>query len=201
MAEASDGSKKQKSIGEVLMSSGGKIGTEAVKNLLKESDKYEFFHSIVKKGGAEALKIGVISAGQISPQSEHLADGLSDHFTVVYEIGRSGLKLNPLKIAQLSGQFGVGIGKIMDKDSKHSCAISVGVVGIGVLKASGALLAAEPTLGASLVEVGSLGYDVYKMDEQCGISKEVNKKIEEKAMPMYMWFNDGIEKWIRSGGN
>lgn len=103
---------------------------------------------------------------------------MGDQLTFTYEVLKTGANITPSKLAVLLAEKGLGIAKIANTAGKLTCAISVAAVGLGVVKAAGALLGTGATGGAAsgvlLVEVGSLLYDAYQMDANCGLSAAVS---------------------------
>jgi hypothetical protein len=158
----------------------------------------ELFLKIIKKASKEGVKQGLIK-GEIQG---HVAEGLADQYAFTYELLSKGNKITPEKLAVALFEKGIGIAKISGGGSNYQCGISVALVGIGFFKAFRSATAAAASGGTLtpllLWEVADLMDRVYKMDTKCGISEAVQKEAMERATPAYMWFEQGIIKWIGS---
>ncbi|MDR7037896.1 hypothetical protein J2X36_002649 [Methylobacterium sp. BE186] len=183
MASATE--KQSQKGGQSNVESLAKLVKTPVKEIIKGSDKRDFWQAMVKKGTSEAVKAGLVNAGL----SANTSEGIADQYTVAYELvlaAKKGKgKISPGKLAEILAMKGLGIAKIADKNNIMKCGISAGYVGISASKTVGLLVATEAsggaTGGALIAEVGELMYTVYQMDESCGISKTVKSKIDSAA--------------------
>lgn len=176
------------------------VAQQSAKEIIRNSDMKTFFVSILVRAGIQGSKVGMSRADL----PEHVIDGIADQFTVAWELVRTGNKLTPAGLQQMLIKKGLGIARIATGDQRVQCAISVGVVAVGVLKSTGALAAAEMTAGAGagilLLQVAELMQGVYAMDQRCNISGAVKKTIEETTMPFYIWMHRGISELYRVPG-
>jgi hypothetical protein len=158
----------------------------------------ELFLKIIKKASKEGVRQGLIK-GEIQV---HVVEGLADQYAFTYELLLKGNKIMPEKLAVALFEKGIGIAKIGGGGSEYQCGISVALVSIGFFKALRSAAAAAASGGTLtpllLWEVADLMDRVYKMDNICGISEAVQKEVVNRTTPAYMWFEQGIIKWIGS---
>jgi hypothetical protein len=158
----------------------------------------DVFLKIIKKASKEGIKSGLIK-GEIK---ENVADGLADQYAFTYELLSKGYKITPEKLGVALIEKGIGIAKMGSSNEQYQCGISVALVGVGFFKAfrsAAAAAASDGVLTPLLVcDTADLLDKMYKMDKKCGISDAVEKAVFEKTSPAYMWFEEGITKWIGS---
>lgn len=169
---------------------------ESAKEIVKNSDKREFFHSLVKAGTGHALRGGLVKVGL----PDHLAQGIADHYTIAYELLKKNNALTGRDLSAFLLKKGIAIARIGNADDKLTCGISVAVLAVSIVKATGTLLAAAPTGGATtpalLLQVSEVVMDAYSMNVDCKLSETIERKVNETAQPMYMWFYNGINEWM-----
>ena len=165
---------------------------------MSDAIQRDVFVKIIKKASKEGVKSGFIK----SEIRENVADGLADQYAFTYEILAKGYKITPEKLAVALIEKGIGIAKMGSSHEQYQCGISAALVGVGFFKAFRSAAAAAVTEGAAtpllICETADLIDKIYKMDKKCGISDAVEKKVLEKTTPAYMWFEEGITKWIGS---
>lgn len=171
-----------------------------IKDLVQGSDKKDLFENAVKKGSAHALRCGLIRVGL----PDHLARGLSDQYIAAYELVKGSPNLTRTKLSIILSEKLIGIMRMGNTDNRIGCAISVAVVSVGIVKSTGAILAAAETGGALsglvVVSAAELVSDLYGMDKECRFSEKISHEIEQNSQAAYMWLDNGIQEFIRRGG-
>ncbi len=174
---------------------------QSAKEIIKGSSKKEFFQNLAKKGTAKVIKSGLAKSGL----PDYVSDGIGDQYTVAYELVLAAGKgrIPARKLAEILTSKGLGMAKLANGNHRLTCAISIGYVAVSISKAAGALLATEGTVGvaggATLVEVGSLMTDIYRMDTDCGISTAVKDKVDRVTLPFAAWLQNGVMQAVGRG--
>ncbi|QTL02583.1 hypothetical protein J5J86_17575 [Aquabacter sp. L1I39] len=169
---------------------------ESAKDIVKNSDRRDFFHNLVKSGTAHALRGGLVKVGL----QDHLAQGIADHYTIAYELLKKNPSLTGRDLTVFLLKKGIAIARMGNVDDKLTCGISVAVLAVSIVKATGMLLATAPTGGTTtpvlLLQVSEVVMDAYSMNADCKITETIERKVNETAQPVYMWFHNGITEWM-----
>jgi hypothetical protein len=162
--------------------------------------KREVWLALIKKASQKGVEHGLVR----SEIQEHVASGLADQYAFTFELISSGTKVTPEKLAVLLAEKGLGIAKLASGDGRYQCGITVMLFGIGFFKSFRAAVAAAATEGLAtyllICEVSELVQTMYELDAKCGVSATARKEAEKRLLPAYTWVENGIFKWISSGG-
>jgi hypothetical protein len=168
---------------------------------MSSREEREIFLKLIKKASKESVKYGLTK----SSVPDHVASGIADQRAVSYDLVKTSCEatlssraITPEHLVLALAQKGIGIAKIASGKQGWQCGVAVAVLGVGLYKAFGALVADVGSEGVLtsvfLYEAGSALADLYAMDETCGISSAVEEKINEEVLPIYMWFDRGIKE-------
>jgi hypothetical protein len=155
-------------------------------------DQTEVLVAVVKLASKQAVKQGSAKVGIPDDVAKMLADQLS--FTI--SILKTGAKLTPGQLSLLLASKYAGLGSIATAH-RYDCAIAVIVLGCSLAKTT--LYGSVSGPGSLLVTAADLLAATYSMDQSCGVSEVVKRKVEDVALPAYLWLDQGVTGWLSRG--
>lgn len=154
----------------------------------------EIAYKLVKASAKHAVRQGSIKGGL----PDEVAGFLATQLAFTFDLVKKGHKLTPAYLAVLLAQKSLGMASLASAH-RYDCAITVLLLGTSLTKAIAMTAFTGPV--HLLITAAELLSECYSVDKSCGVSDAVYEKIEETALPAYIWMEQGIVQWLSSSGS